>query len=116
MKTHDEIHKQILEISARLTSARKSAGLTIRQAASPDLVGIPPNIIGYIEDGETAPTLHTLIHMAQVYGVSVCWLMTGQNPHFTEEHKAALMQSAQDKNIPMDEAADILDHLESLDQ
>lgn len=60
------------ELSARLRLARKENGLS--QNALAKSSGVSRTMIGYIESGDTTPSLATVELLAAALRVSVCWL------------------------------------------
>jgi transcriptional regulator with XRE-family HTH domain len=72
---------QIPEIKARLTIARKQAGLSQAQAAQ--MIGLKgaSSFTDY-EDGWFAPALDKFLQLCEIYGVSPVWALTGVNPDF----------------------------------
>lgn len=73
----DERYTAILE---RLTKARKSAGLSLSQAAK--LTGRSVSGLSDIENGRCSMYVHSLLEFGDVYGVDLTWLVTGINPTF----------------------------------
>lgn len=101
------INTQIPEIKARLTIARKRAGLSQSQAAQ--MIGLKgaSSFTDY-EDGWFAPALDKFLQLCEIYGVSPVWVLTGVNPDFdaTEILKAVDHASK--------DAEEIIDLLSSL--
>lgn len=60
------------ELPARLRSAREQSELS--QNALAKASGVARTMIGYIESGETTPSLATIELLAAALRVSVCWL------------------------------------------
>src|SRR5262249_32481477 len=60
------------EISLRLRSAREEGGLS--QNALAKASGVARTMIGYIESGDTTPSVATVELLAAALRVSVCWL------------------------------------------
>lgn len=60
----------------RLRLAREERGLS--QNALAQSSGIARTTIGYLESGETTPSVATVELLAQALGVSVCWLAYGE--------------------------------------
>lgn len=59
-------------LPARLRSAREQSGLS--QNALAKASGVARTMIGYIESGDTTPSLATVELLAAALQVSVCWL------------------------------------------
>lgn len=57
------------KIIARLTFARKSAGLSYRQVA--EKAGVPHSCVNYWEKGERSPSIGNLIKWASAFDINV---------------------------------------------
>lgn len=75
----------------RLRLAREERGLS--QNALAQASGIARTTIGYLESGETTPSVATVELLAQALGVSVCWLAYGEGVH---EHSQPSTTSSMD--------------------
>jgi transcriptional regulator with XRE-family HTH domain len=60
------------ELAARLRGAREQCGLSLNALAKAS--GVARTMIGYIESGDTMPSLATVELLASALRVSVCWL------------------------------------------
>ncbi len=60
----------------RLRKARMQRGLSLNGLAKAS--GLARTTIGYVESGETMPSLATVELLAQALGVPVCWLAYGE--------------------------------------
>lgn len=70
----------------RLRVAREERGLS--QNALAQASGIARTTIGYLESGETTPSVATVELLAQALGVSVCWLAYGEGAHEHDQPSA----------------------------
>ena len=61
------------QLSSALRQARKTAGLTLREAAQ--RLGVATRSVARWEEGTRVPSLATLAHIAKAYGVSLPSLM-----------------------------------------
>jgi transcriptional regulator with XRE-family HTH domain len=84
------IDQQITGIKARLTLARKQAGLSQSQAAQLLSLKGASSFTDY-ESGTFAPALDKFLRLCEICGVSPIWALTGVNPDFdaTEILRAA---------------------------
>ena len=73
--TNPELRKRL---GSRLRDGRQAAGYTQERVA--ELLNISPNIVWRWEDGRVAPMLDRLDHLADIYGVSVDWLLGRDSP------------------------------------
>lgn len=70
--------------AARLTEARKAAGLTKRALAAQ--VGLSERAIGQLEQGRYFPTLPVATAIAKALGISLDWLVgLSADPHPAKE-------------------------------
>jgi transcriptional regulator with XRE-family HTH domain len=77
----------ISDLPVRLKSARTQAGLSQAQTA---LLLHTTNIsISRYETGERQPSLDTLADLAEVYGVSLGWLVSGES-QLTEDEQGKI--------------------------
>lgn len=60
------------ELAARLRAAREQCGLSLNALAKAS--GVARTMIGYIESGDSMPSLATVELLASALRVSVCWL------------------------------------------
>lgn len=60
------------ELATRLHAAREQCGLSLNALAKAS--GVARTMIGYIEGGDTMPSLATVELLASALRVSVCWL------------------------------------------
>jgi len=60
----------------RLRQTREQRGLSLNALAK--LAGVARTTIGYIESGETTPSIATVELLAQALGVPACWLAYGE--------------------------------------
>ena len=63
-------------LGARIASLRREAGLN--QAELAQQLQISPSAVGMYEQGRREPSADTLVAMAQLFGVSLDYLLTGQ--------------------------------------
>ena len=63
-------------LGARIAALRREAGLT--QAELAQRLRISPSAVGMYEQGRREPSADTLVAMAQLFGVSTDYLLTGQ--------------------------------------
>ena len=63
-------------LGARIAALRREAGLN--QAELAQRLQISPSAVGMYEQGRREPSADTLVSMAQLFGVSVDYLLTGQ--------------------------------------
>ena len=63
-------------LGARIAALRREAGLN--QAELAQRLQISPSAVGMYEQGRREPSADTLVFMAQLFGVSVDYLLTGQ--------------------------------------
>lgn len=68
----ERAHGRTAELPARLRSAREQSELS--QNALAKSSGVARTMIGYIENGDTMPSLATVELLAAALRVSVCWL------------------------------------------
>jgi transcriptional regulator with XRE-family HTH domain len=67
-----------LTFGGRLKQARTGKRLTQSQVA--DMLGIDFTTVSKYENDRSQPDYDTLLRLAGLYGVSVDWLLTGQQP------------------------------------
>ncbi len=72
-------------MGARLAALRKAAGMNQSQLAQ--LLKISNSAVGMYEQGRREPSLETLAAMAEIFGVSIDFLVTGK-PGNQEEAQA----------------------------
>ena len=63
-------------LGARIAALRREAGLN--QAELAQRLQISPSAVGMYEQGRREPSADTLVAMAQLFGVSTDYLLTGQ--------------------------------------
>lgn len=63
-------------IGQRLKESRIKSGKSQQEVAN--LVGISQSSIGHYESGRYQASLDTIVRLAEIYAVSVNWLMTGE--------------------------------------
>ena len=63
-------------LGARIAALRREAGLN--QAELAQRLRISPSAVGMYEQGRREPSADTLVAMAQLFGVSTDYLLTGQ--------------------------------------
>jgi transcriptional regulator with XRE-family HTH domain len=66
----------------RLRAARERLGIT--QIRAGQITGINPKTLGGYERGVSEPDALSLAKLAQAYGVTVDYLVTGENPLYKE--------------------------------
>ena len=69
----DEVHKAIAAIPGRLKEARGDLEMTQAQASRKS--GIKPEAISHYETGRRTPKLPSLVKLAEVYQVSIDWIL-----------------------------------------
>ncbi len=106
----------IVGILKRLVRARVQAGLSQSQAAK--LIGLSAgSTISHYESGARELSVMTLLELCKIYDVSVVWVMTGGNPHFTDEQRQQVIDHWQKNvNLAVNDLHKTLDLLESLRQ
>ena len=62
-------------LGIRIAALRRQAGLTQRQLAS--LLSISPSAVGMYEQGRREPSADQIVAMAELFGVSTDFLLTG---------------------------------------
>lgn len=72
-KSWSDNAKLLTAVGARLREARKAAGLTQTEAA--DALRVTSESIGRWERGQNEPGLSQTAHLAELYGVSLDWLV-----------------------------------------
>lgn len=70
-------------LSERLTALRKGKGYS--QARLARELNLSPSTVGMYEQGRRVPDLGTLITLAQLYRISLDYLITGKEYRFPEE-------------------------------
>ncbi len=75
-----------IEFGKRLKQLRRAASLTQEQLADELNVGV--NHVGKMEIGRNAPSIDLLIQISEYFGVSVDYLLKGQQDAKTETRKA----------------------------
>lgn len=80
----------------RLRLAREERGLS--QNALAQSSGIARTTIGYLESGETTPSVATVELLAQALGVSVCWLAYGEGIR-SEDRPPATSSNDEDQAV-----------------
>lgn len=80
-------------LGARITVLRREAGMS--QAELARRLCISPSAVGMYEQGRREPAVETLIAMAEIFGVSMDYLLTGKPQSSAQEPPAAepLLQS-----------------------
>ncbi|MDD6199691.1 MAG: helix-turn-helix transcriptional regulator [Firmicutes bacterium] len=76
----------VLLLGPRIASLRRAAGMS--QAELAQRLKISPSTVGMYEQGRREPALDTLAAMAEVFGVTIDFLVTGRAE--TGEEQAAL--------------------------
>lgn len=72
-------------LSERLTALRKGKGYSQSRLAQE--LNLSPSTVGMYEQGRRVPDLGTLIALANLYHVSLDYLITGREYRFPEESK-----------------------------
>ena len=80
-------------LGARIAALRKAAGMSQKELAQ--RLKISASTMGMYEQGRREPAVETLTAMAQVFGVSIDFLVTGKPAPDTEEQ--AVCQLLQDR-------------------
>ena len=68
-------------LAEQITNLRIKTGMTQRELAQKLHVG--PSAIGMYEQGRREPSVETLIQMADLFGVSLDYLMAGRMTYFS---------------------------------
>ncbi|MFA5377871.1 MAG: helix-turn-helix transcriptional regulator [Dehalococcoidia bacterium] len=102
-----DIDQQIVKIKARLTLARKQAGLSQSQAAQLLSLKGASSFTDY-ESGTFAPALDKFLRLCEIYGVSPVWALTGVNPDFDATE---ILQVANGANQDILKIVDLLSSL-----
>lgn len=72
-------------LSKRIACLRKSKGISQSQLAS--FLNVSPSTIGMYEQGRRCPDLITIIALADIFEVSLDYLITGsESKHIRNEH------------------------------
>jgi len=66
------VGESAMTLAERLRQVRELRGLSLNALAK--VSGVARTTIGYIEGGETSPSVATVELLARALGVSVCWL------------------------------------------
>ena len=78
-------------LAEQIASLRKQAGMSQQQLANKLMV--VPSTIGMYEQGRRTPSIDILIQMAEVFQVSLDFLITGGDTVDTQADKGALSNS-----------------------
>ena len=70
-------------LGARIAALRRSAGMN--QAALAEKLRISPSAVGMYEQGRREPSLQILAKLAEIFGVSIDFLVTGKPMNDPEE-------------------------------
>ena len=85
-----------MDMAARLASLRKQHGLTIEKLAL--MLGVSTSFVGVLEKGGSGVSIENLYKLAQIYGCSLDFLVTGKEqskPFDTSSRsKLAVLSSA----------------------
>lgn len=76
-------------LGARIASLRRQAGMS--QAALARRLQISPSAVGMYEQGRREPSVDTLVTMAEVFGVTTDFLLTGKATTAAEEDRLVNM-------------------------
>ena len=68
----------MLMIGHQIAMLREKKGM--RQAELAAILNISPSTVGMYEQGRRSPSLSMVIRMAQAFGVTVDYLLTGKDP------------------------------------
>ncbi len=71
-------------LGERMKKARKSKRLTQKLAA--EILGVHPTTIARYENGSREPDMDTILKIAEMYDVSVNYLLTGLLPSYIQAH------------------------------
>ncbi len=66
------VDESTMTLAERLRQVRELSGLSLNTLAK--VSGVARTTIGYIESGQTSPSIATVELLARALGVSVCWL------------------------------------------
>lgn len=80
-------------LASRIAALRRSAGMS--QAELARKLRISPSAVGMYEQGRREPSADILVNMAQVFGVSTDFLLTGKAEHPPDQEAltAALLET-----------------------
>lgn len=89
-------------LGARIASLRRAAGMS--QAELAQRLKISPSTVGMYEQGRREPALDTLAAMAEIFGVTIDFLVTGKAD--TGEEQASLDRLLRDRVTVADQRLD----------
>ena len=73
----------------RIAALRKACGMNQKELAQ--RLKISPSTVGMYEQGRREPSVETLSAMAEIFGVSIDFLVTGKPTHDAEEQVVSQM-------------------------
>ena len=76
-------------LGARIAALRRQAGLSQTQLAK--RLQISPSAVGMYEQGRREPSLATIVVLAEIFGVSTDYLLTGRIPPKEQQALRALL-------------------------
>ena len=91
-----------MEFQQRLSSLRKQKGIS--QEALAEKLGVSRQAVSKWENGEAMPETTKLPALAKVFGVSIDWLLSEEEPMATDGENAS---DREETGSPPEEAADI---------
>ena len=71
-------------LSKQITYLRKLSGMSQSQLAA--AINVSPSTIGMYEQGRRIPDIPTLISISRLFGVSLDYLITGENFNQTQKN------------------------------
>jgi len=89
-------------IGHKLRTERVRMGQTQEQVA--EVIGITPAFVGHIERGERSMSLDTLIHLCNLYRVTIDYLLSDSLPQNDDTALAQIADILKDK-LPEEQAA-----------
>ncbi len=83
-------------LGERIAALRRRAGISQKELA--DRLGVSASAIGMYEQGRREPSADRLVEMAELFGVSTDYLLTGQTEDARDARAAsALLEAAADR-------------------
>lgn len=76
-------------LGVRIAALRRQTGLS--QKALADALEVSPSAVGMYEQGRRTPAMETLMRMAELFGVSMDFLLTGRSTERCDVQQLRLM-------------------------
>lgn len=96
-----------MEFYERLKAVRENMGMKQNEAAKK--IGVKNNTLSSYESGDRQPDYNTLIKLADLYGVSVEYLLRGQEPPKSDKGNLFFFDM---EGLTEEEIADIKRHID----